>query len=74
MPSPMPPSRFLTAAGLNRLNHAGEPLTVMLFTVPGGVLSSVIFANFGVPEISSVTSNHSLVMVRLPSLTVWVCM
>ena len=70
MPSPMPPSMFLAAAGLNRLNHAGEPLTVMLSTMPGGVLA---FANFGVPEISSVTSNHSLVMVRLPFLTVWVC-
>ena len=73
MPSPMPPSRFLTAAGLNRLNHAGAPVTVMLFTVPGRVLSSVSLENFGVPEMSSVTSNHSLVMVRFPFLTVWVC-
>ena len=70
MPSPMPLSRFLTTPGLNSVNQGGEPATVMLRTVPGG---GGAWLNFGTPETSSVTSNHSLVMVRFSVLPVWVC-
>ena len=70
MPSPMPVSMFLSAAGLNRANHAGEPSTVRLSTMPRGALRGV---KTGAPSGPSEMANHSLQIVRCVPLTVWVC-